>query len=251
MKSNNRKLAAIVLAAGKGKRMKSDLPKVLHQLAGKPLVAHVLDTLKTLSASPVVVVVGHKAEMVKNAIVDPGVDFVEQKELLGTGHAVMATESKLRDFDGDALVLAGDVPLLKVDTVEKLITEHRSQKAVATVLTAVVPDPSGYGRIVRGENGMILRIVEHKDASEEERAVKEINTGSFVFDSESLFAALKQVRNDNSQGEYYLTDVMQIFLEKGLPTAGYCAEDYRQTLGVNSQTELAELEALAREAKLS
>ncbi|MBU1320159.1 MAG: NTP transferase domain-containing protein [candidate division Zixibacteria bacterium] len=244
MSSKPYPLVAVVLAAGKGKRMKSDLPKVLHLLAGKPIIEHVLDTLRELDIDKTVVVVGHQAERVIDAISRFGVSFAEQKQQLGTGHAVQMTEEQLSDFDGDVVVLAGDVPMLRAETVKNLLAEHRKRGAVATVLTAMLPDPTGYGRIVRDPGGMILKIVEHKDASDDERRISEINTGIFVFEKKRLFEALSRVDNENSQGEYYLTDVMQIFLEQGLPTAGYCAEDYRETVGVNSTDELERLEAL-------
>ncbi|MFH1892601.1 MAG: sugar phosphate nucleotidyltransferase [Candidatus Zixiibacteriota bacterium] len=244
MSSRPYPLVAVVLAAGKGKRMKSDLPKVLHLLAGKPIIEHVLGTLGELEIDKTVVVVGHQAERVINAISRFGVSFAEQKQQLGTGHAVQMTEEQLSDFDGDVVVLAGDVPMLRAETVKNLLAEHRKRGAVATVLTAMLPDPTGYGRIVRDPDGMILKIVEHKDASDDERGISEINTGIFVFEKKRLFEALSRVDNENSQGEYYLTDVMQIFLEQGLPTAGYCAEDYRETVGVNSTDELERLKAL-------
>lgn len=237
-------MIAVVLAAGKGKRMKSDLPKVLHLLAGKPIVEHVLDMLGELNVAQTVVVVGHQAERVMESISRFGVSFAQQKEQLGTGHAVQMTEDKLADGIDDVLVLAGDVPLLRAATVTKLLNEHANRGAIATVLTAVLPDPAGYGRIVRGDDGMILKIVEHKDATEAERKIAEINTGIFVFKKKELFDALRRVDNKNAQEEYYLTDVMQIFLEQGLPTAGYCAQDYRETVGINSAEELERLEAI-------
>jgi bifunctional UDP-N-acetylglucosamine pyrophosphorylase/glucosamine-1-phosphate N-acetyltransferase len=235
-------LVAVVLAAGKGKRMKSDLPKVLHKAAGKSLLEHVLDTLQKIDVDRTVVVIGHRAEQVRQAIRRQGIEFVEQTEQLGTGHAVQMAESALSGFTGRVLVLAGDVPLLRPATLRNLIGEHARRKAAATVLTAILPDPTGYGRIIRDKAGMILKIVEHKDATEAERQIAEINTGTFVFEKEPLFRALGKVNNRNSQGEYYLTDVMKIFLEEGIPTAGCCAEDYRETVGVNSPEELSALD---------
>jgi UDP-N-acetylglucosamine diphosphorylase/glucosamine-1-phosphate N-acetyltransferase len=251
MTDNPEQLAAIVLAAGKGKRMKSDLPKVLHVLSGKPLVEHVLDTLSELSVSKAVVVVGYKAGQVEKAIARPGVTFVLQKKQLGTGHAVQMAERELTGFEGDTIVLAGDVPLLRSSTVAKMIDVHRETGAVATVLTAKLPDPIGYGRIIRDGNSMVRRIVEHKDASDEERKIDEINTGTFIFQTKPLFEALRSVDNDNSQGEYYLTDVMQVFMQQGFSTAAYCAEDYRETIGVNSPDELAQAESLMGQRVLS
>jgi bifunctional UDP-N-acetylglucosamine pyrophosphorylase/glucosamine-1-phosphate N-acetyltransferase len=250
MSDNYRKLAAVVLAAGKGKRMKSDLPKVLHEVAGRPIVLHVLDTLIELEVEKTILVVGHQAERVIRAIERPGIVFVEQKELLGTGHAVMMVEEDLRSFDGDILVLLGDAPLLRASTVKMLIAEHERRDAAGTVLTAILPDPTGYGRIVRDRDGLIVKIVEHKDATVEEREIAEINSGTFVFKKAPLFEALGRIDNSNKQGEYYLTDVMQVFLESGMPTAGYCVDDHREALGVNSAEELAALDAQMR-AKLS
>ena len=246
MPIDNSLLAAIVLAAGKGKRMKSDLPKVLHTLAGKPIVEYVLDTLVKLNVDRTIMVVGYQAQRVIDAVNRPDVVFVEQKKQLGTGHAVQMTESKLKDFSGDIVVLAGDVPLLKPETIRNLLDEHIEKAAVATVLTAVLPDPTGYGRIVRDKDAMILKIVEHKDTTKEEKNIAEINTGTFIFKKAPLFDALKKINNNNSQGEYYLTDVMQIFLDNGMLTAGYCAKDYRETIGINSSRDLAQAEDLIR-----
>ncbi len=246
MNESSSKLAAIVLAAGKGKRMKSDLPKVLHEVSGKPIVQHLLDTLETLNIEKTVVVVGYQAERVIEALRTARVVFAEQKEQLGTGHAVMTAGAELRRFFGDVLVVAGDVPLLRARTIRRLLAEHRKQDAAGTVLTATLPDPTGYGRIVRDDNGMILEIVEHADASEEQRQIAEVNSGTFVFKKAPLFDALRRIDNNNRKGEYYLTDVMRVFLESGMRTAGYRVEDYRETLGVNSAEELALVEAVLR-----
>jgi bifunctional UDP-N-acetylglucosamine pyrophosphorylase/glucosamine-1-phosphate N-acetyltransferase len=250
MSGDQQQLCAIVLAAGKGKRMKSDLPKVLHELAGKPIVQHVLDMLSELDVERVIVVVGHQAKKVIESIRSPGVVFVEQKQQLGTGHAVKVAEDELADTAGDVLVLNGDVPLLRPETVRGLIAEHRRRNSAGTVLTASLSNPAGYGRIVRGENGKVLRIVEHKDATEAERQIAEINSGTFVFKRTPLFEALTRIDSDNRQGEYYLTDVMKILLELGMPIAAYRAEDYRETLGVNSAEELDLIERVIK-AKLA
>jgi len=242
MSKSDRSLAAVVLAAGKGKRMKSDLPKVLHPLGGQPMVCRVLDMLQQLQVDRSIAVIGHKAELVRETLADQPVSFADQTEQLGTGHAVMMARDELDGFEGDVIVLAGDVPMLRASTVRSLLKEHRERSAVGTVLTAILPDPAGYGRVVRNKDGLVLKIVEHKDADEDELKIAEINTGTFVFDKTALYEALDSVDNKNSQGEYYLTDVMQIFLEKGLITAASCVEDYRETLGVNSKEQLAELE---------
>ncbi|MBD3381200.1 MAG: NTP transferase domain-containing protein [candidate division Zixibacteria bacterium] len=233
--------AAVVLAAGKGKRMKSDLPKVLHEIGGRPLVCHVADSLVELGLKRAVFVVGFKKEMVIEALSDYDYDFAVQDEQLGTGHAVMMARDKLAEFEGDILVLLGDVPFLRPRTVAGLLDEHRRRGAVATVLTADLPDPTGYGRIVRADSGLVKKIVEHKDATEKERRITEINSGTFVFNRKALFSGLDLIDNSNSQGEYYLTDLMEIFLSQGRITAAYKTDDYREVSGINSREQLEEL----------
>ncbi|MDD4051024.1 MAG: NTP transferase domain-containing protein [candidate division Zixibacteria bacterium] len=238
-------IVAIVLAAGKGKRMKSDLPKVLHTLFGRPLIEHLVDTLISMSINRIVVVVGHRADLVQKALAKYGdsVEFVVQEKQLGTGHAVIVTENALSGYSGDILVLAGDVPFLSRNTIERLVALHRQEKAAATVLSAIPPDPKGYGRIVRIPGGNLVdRIVEHKDANPEELKIGEINSGTFCFDARQLFPALREVKADNSQKEYYITDVMAILRHKGLKTAVCLATDPDEALGVNSAEQLAELE---------
>ncbi|NPB08893.1 MAG: bifunctional N-acetylglucosamine-1-phosphate uridyltransferase/glucosamine-1-phosphate acetyltransferase [Thermodesulfobacteria bacterium] len=238
------KLATIILAAGKGTRMKSPYPKVLHLLAGEPMVVHVLETARTLSPDRILVVVGYKAELVREALRNYPVEFVEQKEQLGTGDAVRRCEGALADFSGEILVLCGDVPLLRPETLEGLLAEHRRRKAVVTVLTAEVEDPFGYGRIVRDERGLVRRIVEEKDASEKERAIKEVNSGTYVFQADYLFSALKEIRPENVQKEYYLTDVVEIAVNRGLPVAAHRVPEATEILGVNSQEERARVEGI-------
>ncbi|MEZ5358179.1 MAG: NTP transferase domain-containing protein [Candidatus Zixiibacteriota bacterium] len=238
--------AAIVLAAGKGKRMKSDLPKVLHEIMGKPMVRHVIDTLKAININKIVVVVGHKAELVKEELADygPNLQFVLQAEQLGTGHAVMVTEDALKTFEGNIVVLAGDVPFLTPETAKKLIDLHEKEGAAATVLSAKPDDATGYGRIIRKDDtNLVDYIVEHKDASDEERKVNEINSGTFCFDSRYLFESLKEIRSENSQNEYYLTDIMAILRRKGLKAAVSLTDDSDEVLGVNSVEQKEALEA--------
>ena len=232
------------MAAGKGKRMKSDLPKVLHKLGGKPMVEYVIDTAWKVGADRVILVVGHKWERAQNSLKHLKVEFVIQMDQLGTGHAVLQTQKLLSDFEGDVLVLSGDVPLLRVDTLKKLLNEHREKKAVATVLTAIFDHPAGYGRIVRGENGLVQEIVEEKDASADQKEIKEINTGTFAFDSSSLFSVLEKVTNDNKQGEYYLTDTIKLLQDLKLPICGVVASDPPETLGINSIEELKKAEKI-------
>ena len=236
------KLAAIILAAGKGVRMRSDLPKVFHRLLDRPILDHVIQTVKALNPSRVFVVVGYKKELIMDYFKDAGVGFVIQAEQLGTGHAVMQAESQLKDFEGEILVLAGDVPLLRSETLKELIEFHREHKASATDLTAKLPDAGNYGRVVRDAEGHILKIVEKKDASQQELEIREINTGTFCFDSKVLFEVLKEIKPENVQKEYYLTDTIEIMRKKGLPVFACKASDYKETLGINTKEQLQELE---------
>jgi UDP-N-acetylglucosamine diphosphorylase/glucosamine-1-phosphate N-acetyltransferase len=242
---NNNNIAAIILAAGKGKRMKSDLPKVLHEMLGRPMIEFVLDTLFSLEIDKIYVVIGYEAEKVKQALTpyQDKVNFVFQPEQRGTGHAVQMAEDALTKFEGEILVLAGDVPFLSAETIFKLINLHRKEKAAATVLSSIPPDPSNYGRIIRKSGSdLVDRIVEDKDATDEEKKIGEINTGTFCFDSRYLFNSLKEIRDDNSQGEYYLTDIMEILRRRGLKTAVCLADNAYETLGVNSAEQKAALE---------
>lgn len=237
--------ATVILAAGKGKRMKSDLPKVLHKMLGRPMIEHLLETIRTLAIDRTVVVVGHQADMVQEILskIDDSLDFVLQVEQKGTGHATLMTEDCLSDFTGDILVMAGDVPFLSAATIENLVAVHRGQEAAATVLSAIPPDPTGYGRVIRiPGTDLVDRIVEHKDATDEEKQVDEINSGTFCFNSRYLFKALHKIKSENSQNEYYLTDVMQILRQEGHKTAVCRAENADEVLGVNSVEQLADLE---------
>ncbi len=224
--------------------MKSDLPKVLHRLGGKPMVEYVIKTAKEAGSKRIVLVVGHKSDQARNSLKHLKVEFVIQKEQLGTGHAVMQTKELLSDFDGDVFILCGDVPLLRGDTLRKLLKEHREKKAVATVLTAILDDATGYGRIIRDEKRMVQKIVEEKDASADQKNIKEINTGTFCFDKASLFSVLEKVTNDNKQGEYYLTDTLKLLQDKKLPIWGMVASDPLETLGINSSEELKQVEKI-------
>jgi len=239
-----RNLVAVVLAAGKGVRMKSDLPKVFHEVLGEPMLTYVLETLKKLSPLKTFVVVGHQCQLIMDYYKNWPITFVVQEKQLGTGHAVMQAEPHLKDFSGNVLVLAGDVPLLSEKTLRELIDFHVKNKASATDLTAVLEDAGNYGRIIRKENGEIIKIVEKKDASPEEIKIKEINTGTFCFDREALFSALKEVRADNSQKEYYLTDTVEILKRRGFPVFAFRAENPSETLGVNTKEELIQIEKL-------
>jgi len=230
--------------------MKSDLPKVLHRLGGKPMVEYVVETAKKVGVEKIVMVIGYKWEQTQDSLeyLAGGsygkVEFVVQEEQLGTGHAVMQAKDHLGDFDGDVLILSGDVPLLTSNTVKKLLEEHRAKKAKATVLTAIIEDPSGYGRIIRNKDGMVERIVEDKDASADEKKVKEFNTGTFCFDSKSLLSVLDRITADNKQGEYYLTDALELLREENLPVWAAVAANPQETLGINSQEELEKMEQI-------
>ncbi|MBN2057933.1 MAG: NTP transferase domain-containing protein [Candidatus Saganbacteria bacterium] len=237
-------LAVIILAAGKGTRMKSDLPKVFHEILGEPMLTYVLDTVDQLRPKQTYLVVGHKRDLLMDYYKDRRLKFVVQDEQLGTGHAVMQAKPYLEDFSGTVLVLAGDVPLLSAKTLKGLLDFHRQNKAAATDLTAVLADAGNYGRIVRSRAGEILKIVEKKDASPEELKIKEINTGTFCFDKTALYAALAEVRPNNAQQEYYLTDTLEILKQKKLPVFAFQAKDPGETLGINTKEELVAVEKL-------
>ena len=238
-----RELAAIILAAGKGTRMKSDRAKVTFPIADKPMVQRVVDTALALKCSLIPVVVGFKKETVISCLEDNDrLTFVEQKEQLGTGHAVQMAQESLQDFEGDVLILCGDVPLLSVDTVRMLHEKHVSSGAAATVLTAVLDDAGKYGRMLRDEKGNICGIVEYKDATEEQRKIGEFNTGIYCFDKALLFAALSRISNRNEQQEYYLTDTLGILYNEGHKISNVILEDLMEVSGVNSQEQLAYLE---------
>lgn len=241
-------LVTIILAAGKGTRMKSAHPKVLHQVCGKAMVRHVLDAAEAAGSKRNIVVVGFGADEVR-AELGSAAEVVVQAEQLGTGHAVLQAEPLLRDVHGTVMVLCGDTPLLTGALVKRLYEEHEKAGAKATVLTAVMPDATGYGRVIRSAEGNVEKIVEHKDATEEERAVQEVNAGIYCFEKEALFFALKNVGCDNAQGEYYLPDVLSILRERGEKIWAVAADDYEETLGVNSRLHLAQAEKILRRRK--
>lgn len=229
----------IILAAGKGTRMKSSLYKVLHEVSGKAMVDHVLTEAEKINPDEIVTIVGYGAEDVKEKLGDRS-KFALQAEQKGTGHAVMQAADILAGKPGTTLVVCGDTPLLTAETFEKLIASHHQNHAKATVLTATTPEPTGYGRIVRDDNGNVLKIVEQKDASPVEQAIQEINSGVYLFDNEALFSALKEITNDNFQGEYYLTDVLEILRRKGETVGAYITPDFDEIMGVNDRSALAE-----------
>ena len=236
---------AIILAAGKGTRMKSDLPKVLHKVAGISMLEHVFRSVNAINPEKTVTVIGHKAELVEQVLAGQ-TEFVRQTEQLGTGHAVMMAEPVLENLTGQTLVIAGDTPLITGESLKNLIDFHINHKNVATILTAEADNPFGYGRIVRNQHGEVLKIVEQKDASDFEQQIKEINTGTYVFDNARLFAALKNINTSNAQGEYYITDVIGIFRENGEKVGAYTLKDFDESLGVNDRVALATAESVMR-----
>lgn len=237
---------AIMLAAGKGTRMKSDLPKVMHKVAGITMLEHVFRSVLAINPEKNVTVIGHKADLVRE-VLEGQSEFVLQTEQLGTGHAVMMAEEQLANLDGQTLVIAGDTPLITGDSLVNLIEHHVKHKNVATILTAEADNPFGYGRIIRDKHGDVTKIVEQKDATDFEQLVKEINTGTYVFDNKRLFEALKNITTDNAQGEYYLTDVISIFKEAGEKVGAYKLRDFDESLGVNDRVALATAERIMRQ----
>ncbi|MDQ3323156.1 MAG: bifunctional UDP-N-acetylglucosamine diphosphorylase/glucosamine-1-phosphate N-acetyltransferase GlmU [Acidobacteriota bacterium] len=250
--SNEQKsLDVLVLAAGLGTRMRSGLAKVLHRIDGRPLVNHVCRTATALAPRKIYVVIGHQGEDVKNAVLEELDEehsaFVRQKQQLGTGDAVNAAREFLENEDSTLLVLSGDVPMIRAETLAALVQQHynhRGRGAACTILSVKLDDPTGYGRIIRDDAGLFDRIVEQKDASDEERKIKEINSGIYCFDTKKLFAALSGVQNNNSQGEYYLTDVPSLLRSTGEDISLYHHSDSREVAGINNRVELADLERI-------
>ncbi|MBI5574301.1 MAG: bifunctional UDP-N-acetylglucosamine diphosphorylase/glucosamine-1-phosphate N-acetyltransferase GlmU [Elusimicrobia bacterium] len=255
---------AIILAAGEGTRFNSETPKVLHKILGKMIISRVVEIVDGFDKK--IIVVGHKSELVKksispvrngvpqsgisNRVSDKNVVFVEQIVQLGSGDAVKQTEKILKNFTGDLVILSGDVPLLKKETVGKLLSVHKKEKAVATVLTCEVENPSHYGRIIRNADGTVKSIVESKDASDDVKKIKEINSGVYVFSSKELFSALHKIKNDNSKREYYLTDVISILSRQNKKIIAYKIENFREIMGINNRCELAQAENYIREKVL-
>lgn len=236
---------AVILAAGEGTRMKSDLYKVLHPIVGKPMVLHVIDQLKELDLNKMATVVGFGAEDVVK-IIGENSEFVIQEEQLGTGHAVRQAEELLANKEGTTLVVCGDTPLITSETYEALFRHHEQTGAKATVLTAEAPNPFGYGRVIRNKQHHVERIVEHADATEQEKQIAEINTGTYCFDNQSLFKAIKKVSNDNAQGEYYLTDVIEIIRNENELVDAFLTPDFDETIGINDRIALSQAEKLMK-----
>ncbi|MCK4508648.1 MAG: bifunctional UDP-N-acetylglucosamine diphosphorylase/glucosamine-1-phosphate N-acetyltransferase GlmU [Desulfuromonadales bacterium] len=241
-----RNLAAVVLAAGQGTRMKSDLPKVLHPVAGKPMLSHVVQAARALDAAPIVPVIGHGADLVRTTLEGEKLIFALQAEQLGTGHALQCAEASLQDFAGDLLLLCGDVPLLRDTTLRALLAHHRKSSAAVSILTAQMADPTGYGRIIRGSDG-VERIVEEKDASSAERQVSEINTGIYIFSAPEAFDFLRQLDNSNAQGEYYLTDIVAAARQAGQRVEALLVENAEEAMGINDRVQLAQAGEIMRQ----
>ncbi len=241
-------LAAVIMAAGKGKRMKDpSRAKVMYEINGKPMIHAVVDLAYSLDAQRVIVVVGHQAETVETYLKKSHSDIecVLQEQQLGTGHAVLQAREALRDFSGSVVVLSGDVPLLRQSTMEDLLRHHEETGATATILTAALTDPTGYGRIIRNSHASVERIVEHRDATEEELAVNEINSGIYVFNNQRLYDALTHISAHNAQNEYYLTDVFEYFWKHSWKVSALIAQDPLEIRGVNTPDQLDEARAAA------
>ena len=234
---------SVILAAGMGTRMKSKMPKVLHKVCGKPLSKWVIDASEAAGADKVCAVVGHKAETVKEVLGDV-CKFALQAEQKGTGHAVMQAIDVIKNSKGEVVILNGDTPLITAETINKAIEYHKNNGNQATVITAILDDATGYGRIVRDNDGSVLKIVEQKDASKEEKKINEVNSGMYVFDAQSLVYALDKITPNNAQGEYYLTDTLEILLSAGKKIGGYAISDNDEIRGINDRVQLNEAEKI-------
>ena len=234
---------SVILAAGMGTRMKSKMPKVLHKVCGKPLSKWVIDASEAAGADKVCAVVGHKAETVKEVLGDV-CEFALQAEQKGTGHAVMQAIDVIKNSKGEVVILNGDTPLITAETINKAIEYHKNNGNQATVITAILDDATGYGRIVRDNDGSVLKIVEQKDASKEEKKINEVNSGMYVFDAQTLVYALDKITPNNAQGEYYLTDTLEILLSAGKKIGGYAISDNDEIRGINDRVQLNEAEKI-------
>jgi UDP-N-acetylglucosamine diphosphorylase/glucosamine-1-phosphate N-acetyltransferase len=244
----NNKFCALILAAGKGTRMKSDLAKVLHVLEGKPLLYYSLAVAQKAGAEKIVVIVGHQAQKVREEFANSGVVFVEQNPQLGTGHAVMQAKDVLAGYRGLTVILCGDVPLLKPETIIGLIEKHITSKVKLTVLTTFPADIKGYGRVVKDSAGNVRKIVEDRDATEAEKKIGEINTGIYCADTAFIFSALEKIKNNNDQKEYYLTDIVEIARLEGLNVQAHVAADYVEVVGINTIEQLEQAAVYLRQS---
>ena len=239
-----RETKAVILAAGKGTRMRSELPKVLHQVEGKTMIQHSIEKAQTAGVGEVVAVVGYRKEMVMDTLGDLA-KYAVQEEQLGTGHAVAQARPHLEGFQGNVVVLYGDMPLLSSETIGSLIQRRDETDAAGVILTIVLDNPPDFGRIVRDEAGRVVRVVEVKDATPGELAIKEVNVGAYCFDCQSLLSALDQLNNDNAQGEFYLTDVVGIMARQGQRVETVVSPNLEETLGINDPVHLAFAEKMS------
>jgi UDP-N-acetylglucosamine diphosphorylase/glucosamine-1-phosphate N-acetyltransferase len=230
--------STIILAAGKGTRMKSDLAKVLHPLCGAPMLSYPVAAARAAGSERIVVVIGHQAGQIREKFLDQGLIFVEQRELLGTGHAVLQAAENFRDHEGAIVILCGDVPLILPGTVRSLYERHRAEGAAVTVLTTVPDEPAGYGRVVKTADGHVKKIVEERDATPEEKSIREINTGIYCVESRFLFTAVAGLGNRNAQHEYYLTDIVEIACNKSLRAISSLVPDPIEVMGINTLEDL-------------
>jgi bifunctional UDP-N-acetylglucosamine pyrophosphorylase/glucosamine-1-phosphate N-acetyltransferase len=242
-----KEIGVILLAAGQGKRMNSSVPKVLHSVGGRPLFLHVLAAAHRLKPRRVVIVIGHGAEAVKRAYSGDDVVWIVQEQQLGTAHAVLCAKNCFGDFDGDILILSGDVPLISQRTLNTMVDAHRQRSAALTLLTALPKEPTGYGRILRDERGEITGIVEERDGTEAQKEIREVNAGVYVASSRFIFNALERVKNNNEQREYYLTDAVTIGVGQGQRIAAVTADDPGEVMGINTREELAQMEKTFQE----
>jgi UDP-N-acetylglucosamine diphosphorylase/glucosamine-1-phosphate N-acetyltransferase len=237
--------AAIILAAGKGTRMNSDLPKVLHPVCGRPMLAWVIDACRQAGCSKLILVVGHRSEMVRQAFdADGALSYVLQQPQLGTGHAVMAASGQLTGLSGPVLVVAGDGPLIRPETLRQLIQTHQAKNAACTLATSILPEPGAYGRIIRDEAGDLVGIVEHLEASPAQRAIREVNVSLYCFDAAELRGVLGRLTNNNAKGEYYITDALGILRSSGKRLAAVAAVPPEDVLSINNPQELAEVDRI-------
>jgi bifunctional UDP-N-acetylglucosamine pyrophosphorylase/glucosamine-1-phosphate N-acetyltransferase len=244
-------IATVILAAGKGTRMKSDLVKVLHPVLGLPMVFYPIElSLNGIKAEKTIVIVGYQADLIQERFKDLKIEFALQKEQLGTGHAVLQTIPFLQSFRGTVLILCGDVPLVKIETLRSFIDAYRENESALSVLTTIIRDPFGYGRILRNPEGWLEKIVEEKDASEEERMIREINTGIYCIKSSFLMEGLREIGKENAQGEYYLTDLVEIAKKRGLRCSAHIAKDPTEVMGINTRVDLAMANEVLRQEKL-
>jgi bifunctional UDP-N-acetylglucosamine pyrophosphorylase/glucosamine-1-phosphate N-acetyltransferase len=251
MIGNMTKLATLILAGGKGTRMKSNLVKVLHPIMGKSMLSYPIEaSLEGLGSPKTIVVVGYQAERIQDAFSDNRLTFVHQKPQLGSGHAVLCAEGAFRGYDGTILILCGDVPLVQTQTLKELVAFHRRQRATLTVATTRLTDPSGYGRVVRKEGDHVEKIVEEKDASPQVSKIEEVNTGLYCVETSFLFPALKQVQSNNRQGEYYLTDIVKIGRNENRKVVAFHVSDADQFLGINTRVDLARAHEIVRDRYL-